>query len=232
MFAVEYWCQRCYDEARKKRYKHQQAQAMARGYKGADDFDRKLYRKACQEFDRIKKFLPIPEGNIPEEGRSDPRPISFGLRRWQDMFNPRQLLCLGKLIQAILKIEDKKVRELMSLTFTDSVNCNNLLCKYNYQALKIEPLFGHHAYWPTDMPIENNIWGTKFGRGSYAAYYHKTWRASKWLFAPEEMTTDGKIILDDTPMTDAAQEASTVLRNEGRCALFVRTAEDLPFLPA
>jgi len=232
MFAVEYWCQRCYDEARKKRYKHQQAQAMARGYKGADDFDRKLYRKACQEFDRIKKFLPIPEGNIPEEGRSDPRPISFGLRRWQDMFNPRQLLCLGKLIQAILKIEDKKVRELMSLTFTDSVNCNNLLCKYNYQALKIEPLFGHHAYWPTDMPIENNIWGTKFGRGSYTAYYHKTGQAFKWLFAPEEMTTNGKIILDDTPMTDAAQEAFTVLRNEGRCALFVRTAEDLSFLPA
>ena len=228
MFAVEYWCQRCYDEARKKRYKHQQAQAMARGYKGADDFDRKLYRKACQEFDRIKKFLPMPEGNIPEEGRSDPRPISFGLRRWQDMFNPRQLLCLGKLMKAILEIDDKAVRELLVLTLSDDTDSNNMLCQYHHPG-RVARMFSRHAFWPIDQPIENNIWGK--GAGTFPAWFDKTLHSGYWLIKPYEWSGENKIYIEDSPTSEVIQETTPLLKGEKRCTLLVRTAEDLSVLP-
>ena len=232
MFAVEYWCQQCYDEARRQGYNHQQSQAMARGYKGVDDFDKTLYQQACAEFEKQKANLPLPPANLElPDGYNTQQAIKQGLRRWQDLFNLRQLLCLGTLMKAILEIEDKAVRELMAVTLADSVNCNNMLCKYNAHRFEIEPLFGHHAYWPADMPTENNTWGGIFGRGTFVGYFDKTERAIKWLLAPEEQTDNGKVVLSDSPMTAMTKDAQAVLNGNVRCALFTRTAEDLSFLP-
>jgi len=230
MFAVEYWCQQCYEEARQLGYKHQQAQQMARGYKGAEGFDRELYEQACREFERRKHELPLPEGEV-YEGMKTQELLNHGLRRWQDLFNPRQLLCLGMLMKAILEIEDKAVRELMVVTLADSVNCNNMLCKYNAHRWEIEPLFGHHAYWPADMPSENNVWGASLGRGTFVGYFEKTERAVEWLLAPEEQSSEGKENLGDSPVTVVTKDANAVLNGDGRCTLFARTAEDLSFLP-
>jgi len=96
MFAIEYYCPICEEKYIAQGYRRSQARQMARGYKGAEEYDRKLYKEAVREFERLKDSLPLPEGEIPAEGRSDPRPISFGMRRWVDLFNPRQLLCLGR----------------------------------------------------------------------------------------------------------------------------------------
>jgi adenine-specific DNA methylase len=217
MFAVEYWCPTC----------------KVRGYKGADEFDRELYRQACLEFEREKAKLPLPEGEIPAEGRSDPRPISFGLRHWTDLFNPRQLLCLGTLLKAILEIEDKAVRELMVVTLSDAVNASNMLCKYNAHRFELEPLFGHHAYWPPDQPVENNVWGTKFGRGTFRSYYGKTRRAVEWLLTPKEVTSDGKVPMSDSPMTPVAKTSEVFKTSEvSRAWLAARSAEDLAFIPS
>jgi adenine-specific DNA methylase len=231
MFAVEYWCQRCYDEARKKRYKHQQAQAMARGYKGADDFDRKLYSKACREFDKVKHTLPLPMGDV-YKGMKTTELLNHGLRRWQDLFNPRQLLCLGKLMSAILEIDDRSVRELFATTLDDAIRSNNMLCVYTMFRQTLEPLFSLHAYWTSDLAIENNVWGTKLGRGTFKACYDKTNRAIKWMETPEEANGNAKINLIDSPMTTITQETAAVIFREERCSLSARTAEDLSFLPA
>ncbi|RKY60491.1 MAG: hypothetical protein DRP95_04250, partial [Candidatus Latescibacterota bacterium] len=231
MFAVEYWCEECYGEALRQGYPKRQAQQMARGYKGADGFDRELYEKACEEFERVKDSLPLPEGDIPVEGRSDPRPISFGMRRWQDLFNPRQLLCLGKLMQAVLQIEDKAVRELMAVTVSDTIRANNMLCVYTAFRQTIEPLFSLHAYWPSDLAVENNVWGTYLGRGSFKSGFNKTMRGLKWLITPEELTRDGKEVLHDSPLTGTNQNITSALDGVNRCALLARTAEDLSFLP-
>jgi len=238
MFAIEYWCQQCYEQTYRRTRSKRKAQAEARGYKGAEEFDRNLYLQACKEFEKRKTELPLPEGEIPAEGRSDPRPISFGMRRWQDLFNPRQLLCLGMLMKAILQIKDEAVRELMAVTLADCVNCNNMLCEYNARRIEIEPLFGHHAYWPKNMPVENNVWGTEFGRGSWKSYVQKTLKCVSWLLKPTEpIKTDEddeerkKIALGDSPLTPTNQDANSVLNDTSRCALYARTAEDLSFLP-
>jgi len=237
MFAIEYWCQQCYSEAyedaRKKGYNHNlakwEAREKARGYKGAEEFDRNLYLQACEEFERRKAELPLPEGEV-YEGMKTQELLNHGLRRWQDLFNPRQLLCLGMLMKAILQIEDKAVRELMAVTLADDTDSNNMLCQYHHPG-RVARMFGRHAYWPLDMPVENNIWGQ--GAGTFPAWYEKTVKAVKWILTPDEPMEGNasKVIVGDSALALVTQSADSVLNGSSRCALYARTAEDLSFLP-
>jgi adenine-specific DNA methylase len=238
MFAIEYWCQQCYSEAYedaiKKGYDHNlakwEAREKARVYKGAEEFDRNLYLQACEEFERRKAELPLPEGEV-YEGMKTQELLNHGLRRWQDLFNPRQLLCLGMLMKAILQIEDKAVRELMAVTVSNAAAGNCMLARYCAPYAKNEPLFALHAYWVPDEPVENNTWGAEIGAAAFDNYWSMAYRAVKWLSAPEEMTFKGKLGMSDSPMTAVTQNANLVLNGSFRCALYARTAEDLSFLP-
>ncbi len=233
MFAIEYWCQQCYEEARRKGYNHNQARAEARGYKGSEEFDRNVYLQACKEFEKRKAELPLPEGEIPVEGRSDPRPISFGMRRWQDLFNPRQLLCLGILMKAILQIEDKNVRELMVATLSQSLAGNCLLARYRADQRSLVPHFSLHAYWVPEVPCENNPWGLHQGASTFNACWNTAQKAIEWLTYPKEFnfTAVREISVGDSPLAQVTQDANAVLNDDSRCALYARTAEDLSFLP-
>jgi putative DNA methylase len=231
MFALEYYCPTCEEAYVAQGYTRRQAQQMARGYKGAEEADRRLYREACREFEKERATLPLPEGEV-YAGMKTAELLNHGLRRWADLFNPRQLLCLGRLLRAIRQIEDRAVREVLVATIADSVNCNNLLCKYESHKLHSVPLFGHHAYWVPDQPVENNLWGAKFGRGTFDAYFDKTRRAVAWLLKPEEMTAEDKVTLGDSPATMAAQSPEAVLNGAGRAYLAARSAEDLSFIPS
>jgi hypothetical protein len=82
------------------------------------------------------------------EGMKTQDLLNHGLRRWQDLFNPRQLLCLGMLMKAILQIEDKAVRELMAVTLSDITSANNMLGRYDFKKHHLNPGFALHAYWP------------------------------------------------------------------------------------
>jgi adenine-specific DNA methylase len=215
MFALEYWCSR-----------------HGRGYKGAEDFDKELYRKACQEFEKERTSLPLPEGDIPAEGRSDPRPISYGMTRWTDLFNSRQLLCLGRLMRAIKQIEDQAVQELMAVTLSDCARANNMLCTYEYSYQKLAPLFVFHAYRIPDPAVENNIWGTEYGRGTFSACFDKTRRAVEWAQSPREISIDGWMPMEDGTVTSPARHTSDVVDGISHAWLTARTSEDLSFLPA
>jgi len=218
MFAIEYWCPTC----------------SVRGYKGAEDYDRNLYRQACREFERVKDTLPLPEGEIPAEGRSDPRPISFGMRRWTDLFNPRQLLCLGRLMAAIRQIEDRAVRELMVVTLSDVADSNNMLCQYHHPG-RVARMFARHAYWPVDQPVENNLWGTELGAGTMRAWLQKTRSAIEWVVSPDEVTEEGKMQLRDSPLSQVSSDFSALSSKSSitryRGFLATRSSEDMSFIP-
>jgi len=231
MFAIEYYCPTCEEAYIAQGYKRRQAQQMARGYKGAEEADRRLYRQACREFERERANLPLLEGEV-YPGMKTAELLNHGLRRWQDLFNPRQLLCLGRLLRAIRQIEDRAVREALVATLSDASCASNMLCRYVSTTQKLEPLFSLHAYWVPDQPVENDVWGTKFGRGTFDAYFDKTRRGVTWLLRPEEMTADGKVTLGDSPATIAARSPDSVLNGRGRAYLAARSAEDLSFIPS
>ncbi len=137
-----------------------------RFFKRVDEEDLRLWEQARSEFERRREELLFPRQAIPTEGRSDPRPVNHGYTHFWHMFNERQLLCLSILLEAILGIPDRNVRELMLLAFSGALDANNMFCKYETAWHKVSVFFGLHAYHPIERPTENNVWGTEFGRST------------------------------------------------------------------
>lgn len=107
------------------------------------------------------------------------------------MFNERQLLCLSRLLEEILKICDTNIRELMLIVFSDCLDANNMFCKYEIQWHKISLFFGLHAYHPIERPTENNVWGTEYGRCTFVRCFEKVRRAKVYCKRPRERLLQG-----------------------------------------
>lgn len=219
MYAIEYYCAN---------------RSCGRGYKKADEEDKKLFEQAKKEFEEKKDKLLFPRQKIPD-GYNTKQAKNFLYEYFYQMFNDRQLLCLSTLLEEILRIEDENVREFMVLTFSDCINANNMFCKYNVGAQKIEPLFGHHAYWPPNTPMENNVWGTKFGRGTFQGYFEKTKRAKKFCTEPYEIQVKGneveKLHIGDEVKGKLASEFENIESEDSNLILKAQTSEDLLFIP-
>jgi adenine-specific DNA methylase len=147
-----------------------------RFFKRVDEEDLIIWDMARKEFFKRKGTLSFPSQMIPWEGRADPRPINHGYTRFMDLFNERQLLSLSILLEEIRGLPDENVRELMLLAFSDCLDSNNIFCKYEVSWHKISKLFGLHAYHPIERPTENNVWGTKYGRGTFTRCFEKVRR--------------------------------------------------------
>jgi adenine-specific DNA methylase len=220
MFAIEYYCPTCEREGYDRR-----------GYKRADADDLALFAEAKAEFERRKDELPFPRQKIPTEGRSDPRPVNHGYEYWYQMFNERQLLCLGMLLDAILCIPDSNIGELLLMTLSDAVNANNVFCKYDVTRQHLTPLFGLHAYHPVHQPVENNVWGTKYGRGSFVTHYRKMRRGKEYSIRPFERDGAVRRKTGDTVAAELAEDFAGVLAGRGNGLLWAQTSEDLSAIP-
>jgi len=169
LYALEGYCHSC-----------------GRFFKRVDSDDIALWGKAKHEYENRKDKLLVPNQKIPTEGRSDPRPVNHGYTHFWHMFNERQLLCLSRLLEEILKIPDTNIRELMLIAFSDCLDANNMFCKYEIQWHKISLFFGLHAYHPIERPTENNVWGTEYGRGTFVKCFDKVRRAKVFSKKPHE----------------------------------------------
>lgn len=211
MFALEYYCSIC-----------------GRGYKGVTSKDKMLYEEAKAEFQRLRNKILFPRQAVPD-GLKTRELLNHGYKYFYQMFNGRQILCLSLLLQELLKIEDQNTREYMLVTFSDCLNANNMFCKYNAQAQKLEPLFGLHAFHPIDIPIENNVWGTKLGRGTFLKYYGKTLRGKRYATSPyeqESLYNPQRRNIGDSAIGVVADK----LEGSSTAILKADTAEDLTFI--
>ncbi|MBS7279615.1 MAG: DUF1156 domain-containing protein [Candidatus Freyarchaeota archaeon] len=172
MFAIEYYCAQC-----------------GRDYKKPSAEDFKLYQRAREEFEGMRGELLgvlVPEQEIPD-GYSTSQMKKFNYRYWFQMFNERQLYCLSLILREILKIKEEGVREFFLATFSDCLNANNMFTVYNAACLKLEPLFGGGYFWPRMTPVEGNVWGTRYGRGTFTGYYRKGLKALDYQQQPYEL---------------------------------------------
>ncbi len=238
MFALEYYCAACEQAAKAWSSTSPPVGGTEggnpyarRGYKRTSAEDRALFEEARAEFGRRKDELPFPRQKIPTEGRSDPRPVNYGYEYWHQMFNARQLLCLGMLLDAVLHIPDANIRELFVMTLSDAVNANNFFCKYEVGYQKLAPLFGLHAFHPVDQPIENNVWGTQYGRGSFVKYYLKTRRGKEYGVRPFERDGAVRRQTGDTVAAKLAKDFASMLTGQGNALLWAQTSEDLSSIP-
>lgn len=209
-----------------------------RFFKKVDEDDISLWKKAKKEYKRCCNKLLVPDQAIPIKGRSDPRPVNHGYTHFKHLFNERQLLCLSKLLEQILKLPDTNIRELMLVAFSDCLDANNMFCKYEVQWHKISLFFGLHAYHPIERPTENNVWGTEYGRCTFVKCFEKVRRAKEFCKSPYErlLDTRGKRFSKRTgeeKIEGHLVETFTELKKCNKAALLkCHGSEDLSFLRA
>ena len=163
IIAIEYCCPSC----------------GAHDYKAPDADDFALYDKAREDFKTLENSLPIPTQDIPV-GYNTNQILNHRYRKFRDLFNERQLLCLGLLLQEINRVEDKTTQLWLQLAFSGMLEMNNMFCRYQQNAYKICNIFFNHAYVPIAMPVENCVWGVKLGTGTFDKTISKVLRGKRF----------------------------------------------------
>lgn len=163
IIAQEYYCPHC----------------QSHDYKSVSEFDINLYKKAISDFEELQSDLPIPQQKIPN-GYNTKQILNHGYKYFKELFNERQLLSLGLLLKAIDNYQDEDVKFWLLLAFSGSLEMNNMFCRYQHNASKISNIFFNHAYVPITMPVENNVWGTKLGTGTFIKTIEKILKGKKF----------------------------------------------------
>lgn len=170
MYGVELYCPHC----------------EFKGYKDPDDDDRALFERAKRDFEVRRDTLGYPPQGIPNDGaktKVDCDMEGHGFHYWHEMFSERQLLCLCRLRDAILRVGDQNIREYLLLAFTSSLECHNMMTRYNSAARQVESLFSSHAFVPKMTTVEGNVWGADYGRGTFDAAKRRVAASVQWATA-------------------------------------------------
>ena len=163
IIAIEYYCPNC----------------KSHDYKVPDEKDLLLFKKAKTDLKKLEEKLPIPKQLIPE-GYNTNQILNHGYKKFRELFNDRQLLCLGLLLKAINDIKDENIQLWFQLAFSGMLEMNNMFCRYQQNAYKICNIFFNHAYVPITMPVENCVWGTKLGTGTFNKTIQKILRGKRF----------------------------------------------------
>ncbi|MCK4456319.1 MAG: DUF1156 domain-containing protein [Thermoplasmata archaeon] len=158
-----------------------------RVFRRAERHDLELFQEARSEFDRRRRRLHFPRAKIPVKERTDRRPISNGHQYYHQLFNKRQLLHLSSLFRRIEEVKTQNVRENLLLAFSDCLAANNMLCGFAFGYRKLTPLFSIHSYRYVSRPVEGNVWGAKYGRGTFTRCVKKLIRAKEYANKPYEI---------------------------------------------
>jgi len=213
LYAVEYYC----------------PETDEKGYKPATEFDRDLFAEASAELNDNRDELPYPTTER-YRGSSD-RARKHGFETYDQMFNDRQLLCLSKLLAEIDRVENQNLKEFLLLAFSSSLAYNNLFCEYDKPYNKLTGIYKRHTITARHTPVENNVWGTKYGRGTFSGEFDKMRAGKEFCQNPyekyvedgETKQKDGIGKIEGTLVDDPAD-----LGEEGNVFLRCGTSEYLP----
>ena len=147
-YSLKYDCENCGD-----------------GFTNFGDFDINRYKTASERFEELADELPLPEQPIPEGGEKTRDLHNRNYTKWTQLFNDRQLLALGTLLKNIKNVDDELARHYLTLTFSATLEFNNMFCSYKGADPRgpgaVRHIFSHHAYVHPGEPLENNPLGTK-----------------------------------------------------------------------
>jgi adenine-specific DNA methylase len=162
-----------------------------RGFSPVTRRDLALYDKASELLASAGDTLPIPSSPIPKKGRVDRRPLLYGYTHYRQMFNDRQLYCLGLIADQLRRVEPLPVKRALTLAFSQCLATNNMFCGYAFGYRRLTPLFGVHAYRKISRPVEGNVWGVTIGRGSFHNAVRAVVAGNAYMQAPYEFRYHG-----------------------------------------
>lgn len=155
-------------------------------------YDHDLLKKAGKRLSLIESDLPLPTMKV-RPGYNTNQAIGYNYNYWRDFFNSRQLLCLGLLLQRILKIEDKVLRDHFVCLFSGTLEFNNLFCSFKGEGTgAVRHMFSNHILKPERTPLENTVWGLPGkSSGTFSTLYKsRLIKAKKYLDEPFEIAIE------------------------------------------
>ncbi|TKX40030.1 DUF1156 domain-containing protein [Halorubrum sp. CGM4_25_10-8A] len=220
LYALEYYCPTCDSNGLSK--------SDVKGYKSITEEDISLYEEASERWnssEELRKF--VPSENIPEGIKTDStlfegsiggghNVLRHGITRWTDMFNERQLLCLSILMRSISDIKNNNLREYLLMNLSESLNYNSLMSVYNPAYNKNTNIFKSNSFDPPTKPVENNVWGTKFGTGTFTAMWDMTKRGVEYAQAPTERYIDNGETRESEPFNQPIGRDSSIHCGDAR----------------
>lgn len=155
-------------------------------YLPARDADLKLFEETQERL--ATENLPLPESRV-RPGHNTDQARGYNYTEWRDFFNPRQLLCLGLLLRAILRIEDFIIQEQMLCLFSSTLEFNNLFCSFKGEGTgAVRHMFSNHILKPERTPLENSVWGTDRSSGTFSTLFEsRLLPAKRYLDEPFEI---------------------------------------------
>jgi adenine-specific DNA methylase len=200
-YAIEYYCPECDQKGREK--------SSVKGYKAAETADEKLFEDAKREWETrtdLHSYVPdqkVPDGAttiVTSEVNYDGHDLSqHAIDEWTDMFNERQLLCLARVLQSIEKSTTQELGEYLLLAVSEALRYNNLMVSYNTTYNKIGDFFRTNSFDPPTYPIENNVWGTKWGSGTFSAMFDMVLSGVEFASSPTDRYVDSDGKTEETP---------------------------------
>ena len=171
-----------------------------RFFKKLSPQDLKRYDEAEKRWNNEKDSLPYPTSLIPD-GQETHRLLEHHYKYWYQMFNPRQLLCLGILLDAIDKEDDQALKEMLLTAFFNTLNNVGDFCSYRHGVRALRQVFARHDFAPKLTPCENNVWGSTFGMGNFSTWVDavvsgKSFHTSAWDYIKQDNKSD-KIYSDN-----------------------------------
>ncbi len=199
-----------------------------RRFRPATAFDQAVLENAQRALQGRKELdgsVPwVPERSIPREGRADNRLLDYGYHRYRELFNPRQLLHLSHLAEAINGLEGP-IRQAMTIAFSDHLITNCMMTHYAFGWRRLAPLFSVRAYSHKTRPVEINPWLDRTGRGTFPNAARQVQRAIEWVRAPREALREGGFCVIQKPAlaspTTLTQPSASVLQRNSQCLDFL-----------
>lgn len=160
----------------------------------ANDLDRVAEAEALLSKLNLKF---VPDDTIPGGDESD-RLLRWGYRRFNEVFNPRQLLALETTARWISMVRDPRIKRALATNFSDLIRYQNMLCRYDTMALKSLDIFSIHGFPASYVQCESNFLGirnatgTPVGSGGWINITEKYAKAKRFCTAPFEVAFTGK----------------------------------------
>jgi adenine-specific DNA methylase len=185
LFATEYYCESC-DDLGIEREK-------LKGYKSVQQEDLDLFEQAREEWQEnedLHSYVPsekIHPGAITTSSSISGNDIfQHGYNEWKDMFNERQLLCLSKILKEIDNMENQNAKEYLLLALTDALRMNSMLAVYQAANNQTNQIFRMNSFNSPTQPVEGNVWGGRYGTGTFQSIWDMVVKGVEWANAPTE----------------------------------------------
>ena len=185
LFAMEYHCPRC------------KPGHAGRFFKKPDSQDMERVTEAERRWARMRSKY-VPDDEIPS-GDETNRLHRWGYRRYREMFNLRQLVCLELSARIIAKTENERVRNALATNLSDLLRYQNMLCRYDTRALKSLDIFSVHGFPVGLIRCESNFLGIMepgrylcIGSGGWANIIEKFKKAKAYCDNPFEVMHHGR----------------------------------------